>query len=393
VNLLEYLRLAAEGLWMNKLRSFLTILGIIIGIAAVITVVAVGQGGRAVLMAEMEKIGTNLFAIYIDWQEGVPPGERDFTLQDIAVIKELVPEITRLAPASYRPATVKGPKKKKPDPGHWNRCRLRRHRQDQGDRGAFLAAGQDGARAVAVLDETLAQEIFGDVDPLGKRVVINDRPALVIGLTKEESGFLGLQSVKNVYCPLVSGRKFFEERAIAQLEGCTVKREDVPQAMAQTVKILERRHQVKDRYKAVSLEQQMQVAGKITGIITLIIGAVAGISLLVGGIGVMNIMLVSVTERTREIGIRMALGARRRDILSQFLIEAVVLCLAGGLIGILLGAGGAYLVARLAKWPPLISFGTVLVAFAFSAAVGIFFGLYPANRAARMNPVEALRQE
>jgi len=244
-----------------------------------------------------------------------------------------------------------------------------------------------------VLDETLAQEIFGNVDPLGKRVVINDRPALVIGLTREESGFLGLQTVKNVYVPLGFWQEIFAERTITQLEGCTVKREDVPRAMERAVKILERRHQAKDRYKAVSLEQQMQIAGKITGIITLIIGAVAGISLLVRGIGVMNIMLVSVTERTREIGIRMALGARRRDILSQFLIEAVVLCLTGGLIGVLLGAGGSFLVARLAKWPPLISFGTVLIAFAFSAAVGIFFGLYPANRAARMNPVEALRQE
>ena len=393
MNLLEYLRLAAEGLWMNKLRSFLTIMGIIIGIAAVITVVAVGQGGRAVLMAEMEKIGTNLFVIYIDWQEGEPPTERDFTLQDISVIKELVPEITHLAPISYRPATVKGPKKKKPAQVIGTVADYASIAKTRVTRGSFLAAGQDSARAVAVLDETLAQEIFGNVDPLGKRVVINDRPAMVIGLTKEESGFLGLQTAKNVYVPLGFWQEIFAERAIAQLEGSTVKREDVPQAIAQAVKILERRHQVKDRYKAISLEQQMQVAGKITGIITLIVGAVAGISLLVGGIGVMNIMLVSVTERTREIGIRMALGARRRDILSQFLIEAVVLCLTGGLIGILLGAGGAYLVARLAKWPPLISFGTVLVAFAFSAAVGIFFGIYPANRAARMNPVEALRQE
>ena len=393
MNLLEYLRLAAEGLWMNKLRSFLTILGIIIGIAAVITVVAVGQGGRAVLMAEMEKIGTNLFAIYIDWQEGEPPRERDITLQDIAVIKELVPEITRLAPTGYRPATVKGPKKKKPAQVIGTVADYAAIAKTRVTRGAFLAAGQDGARAVAVLDETLAQEIFGNVDPLGKRVVINGRPALVIGLAKEESGFLGLQTVKNVYVPLGFWQEIFAERAITQLEGSTAKKEDVPRAMAQAVKILERRHQAEDRYKAVSLEQQMQVAGKITGIITLIIGAVAGISLLVGGIGVMNIMLVSVTERTREIGVRMALGARRRDILSQFLIEAVVLSLTGGFIGILLGAGGAYLVARLARWPPLISFGTVLVAFVFSAAVGIFFGLYPANRAARMNPVEALRQE
>jgi putative ABC transport system permease protein len=393
VNLLEYLRLAAEGLWMNKLRSFLTILGIIIGIAAVITVVAVGQGGRAVLMAEMEKIGTNLFAIYIDWQEGEPPRERDFTLQDITVIKELVPEITCLAPTSYRPATVQGPKKKKPAQVIGTVADYANIAKARVTRGTFLAAGQDGARAVAVLDEALAQEIFGNEDPLGKRVAISGRPALVIGLTKEESGFLGLQTVKNIYVPIGFWQEIFAERAITQLEGSAARREDVLPAMAQAVKILERRHQAENRYKAASLEQQMQVAGKITGIITLIIGAVAGISLLVGGIGVMNIMLVSVTERTREIGIRMALGARRRDILSQFLIEAVVLCMSGGLLGILLGAGGAYLVARLAKWPPLISFGTILVAFAFSAAVGIFFGLYPANRAARMNPVEALRQE
>ena len=393
MNLLEYLRLAAEGLWMNKLRSFLTILGIIIGIAAVITVVAVGQGGRAVLMAEMEKIGTNLFAIYIDWQEGEPPRERDFTLQDITVIKELVPEITCLAPTSYRPATVQGPKKKKPAQVIGTVADYANIAKARVTRGTFLAAGQDGARAVAVLDEALAQEIFGNEDPLGKRVAISGRPALVIGLTKEESGFLGLQTVKNIYVPIGFWQEIFAERAITQLEGSAARREDVLPAMAQAVKILERRHQAENRYKAVSLEQQMQVAGKITGIITLIIGAVAGISLLVGGIGVMNIMLVSVTERTREIGIRMALGARRRDILSQFLIEAVVLCMSGGLLGILLGAGGAYLVARLAKWPPLISFGTILVAFAFSAAVGIFFGLYPANRAARMNPVEALRQE
>lgn len=393
MNLLEYLRLAAEGLWMNKLRSFLTILGIIIGIAAVITVVAVGQGGRAVLMAEMEKIGTNLFAIYIDWQEGEPPRERDFTLQDITVIKELVPEITCLAPTSYRPATVQGPKKKKPAQVIGTVADYANIAKARVTRGTFLAAGQDGARAVAVLDEALAQEIFGNEDPLGKRVAISGRPALVIGLTKEESGFLGLQTVKNIYVPIGFWQEIFAERAITQLEGSAARREDVLPAMAQAVKILERRHQAENRYKAASLEQQMQVAGKITGIITLIIGAVAGISLLVGGIGVMNIMLVSVTERTREIGIRMALGARRRDILSQFLIEAVVLCMSGGLLGILLGAGGAYLVARLAKWPPLISFGTILVAFAFSAAVGIFFGLYPANRAARMNPVEALRQE
>jgi putative ABC transport system permease protein len=393
VNTLEYLRLAAEGLWMNKLRSFLTILGIIIGIAAVITVVAIGQGGRSVLMAEMEKLGANRFVIYIDWQEGEPPDERDFTVRDISAIKELIPEITHLAPVNNQTATIQGPKEKKPaqvigtDAGYAHIANVKVIR------GNFLPEGPAGGRAVAVLDEALAREIFGNIDPLGKRVTVNNLPALVIGLTKGESGFLGIQTVKNEYIPLDFWQEVFKKRSIVQLEGYTANREEVQKAMEQAVKILERRHRAKDRYKAISLEQQMQIAGKITGIITLIIGAVAGISLLVGGIGVMNIMLVSVTERTREIGIRMALGARRRDILRQFLIEAVVLCLTGGFSGVILGAGGALLVARLAKWPPLISPVTVLIAFAFSAAVGIFFGLYPANRASRMNPVEALRQE
>ncbi|HBQ28109.1 MAG TPA: ABC transporter permease, partial [Desulfotomaculum sp.] len=222
---------------------------------------------------------------------------------------------------------------------------------------------------------------------------INNRPVQVIGLTKEEGGFLGIQTIKRIYVPLSFAQDISGQRVIQQMEGIVANREKISAAMSKAVIVLERRHNVKDRYKAISLEEQMKIAGKITGIITLIIGAVAGISLLVGGIGVMNIMLVSVTERTREIGIRLALGARRKDILKQFLIEAIVLCLAGGLLGIIIGAGGSMLVARLAKWPPLISFGTVLIAFAFSAAIGIFFGLYPAGRAAKMNPIEALRQE
>jgi len=167
----------------------------------------------------------------------------------------------------------------------------------------------------------------------------------------------------------------------------------VQKATEKVVKVLERRHRTEGKYMSETMEQQMEMISEVTGVLTMIIGAIAAISLLVGGIGVMNIMLVSVTERTREIGIRMALGARRRDILIQFLIEAIVLCLIGGIIGTLLGVGGACLVAKLAKWPPLISWSTVLLAFFFSAGIGVIFGLLPANKASLMDPIEALRYE
>jgi len=177
------------------------------------------------------------------------------------------------------------------------------------------------------------------------------------------------------------------------LEGQTYPGEDINSAMTQAVKILERKHNNPGRYMSRTMEQQMEIVNKITGVMTLIVGAIAGISLFVGGIGVMNIMLVSVTERTREIGIRKALGAKRKDIMVQFLIEALVICTIGGVIGMLIGIGGAFIIAKFAKWPPLVSWTTILVAFLFSSAVGVFFGLYPASKAAKMDPIEALRYE
>ncbi|HBC95105.1 MAG TPA: ABC transporter permease [Pelotomaculum sp.] len=393
MNLFESLRLAVEGIRVNKLRSFLTLLGIIIGIAAVIMVVSIGQGGRALLLKEMEKIGSNFFTLYVDWEEGEPPNERDFTVQDVAVIKELVPEISLLAPSNYGSAIVQGPKDKKPAQVIGTDSDYAGIFKIKVTRGSFLGTSRSGPRAVVVLDEQLARDVFGSVDPLGKRVSINNNQALVIGLSKEESGITSMRSAKNIYVPLDFWQEMFERRTIEQLEGSAVGRGEVQTAMDQAVKILERRHQTRDRYKSISMDQQMQITGKITGILTYIIGSVAGFSLLVGGIGVMNIMLVSVTERTREIGIRMALGARRRDIMLQFLIEAVVLCLVGGFAGAVIGSGGAAVFAWLLKWPSLVSWSAILIAFAFSSAVGVFFGLYPAARASGMDPIEALRQE
>ncbi len=391
MNLLESIKVAIEGIRANKLRSFLTTLGIIIGIAAVIAVVAIGQGGRAVLMSEMEKVGTNTFSIYVDWRSDEKPNGREFSASDVQVLKEKVPGIAHLSANSGYMDDVRGPKDKK-------NCQVQGVSSDYAfisnitmKEGRFFSNEDDSlGRRVVVLDESLADEIFGRTEPVGNMVSIGDTPFQVIGVAKSVTIF-GFSDGVIAYIPGTAWRNM-NGTYISALQGSAVSKEKVQEAMEQAVKVLERRHRGA-KYASQSMEQMMQSASKVTGIMTLIIGAIAGISLFVGGIGVMNIMLVSVTERTREIGIRMALGARRKDILWQFLIESVVLCLLGGIIGMALGIGGAFLIAKFAKWPPLVSWWTALLAFAFSAAIGIIFGILPANKAAKMNPIEALRRD
>ncbi|RYD02889.1 hypothetical protein N752_23035 [Desulforamulus aquiferis] len=244
------------------------------------------------------------------------------------------------------------------------------------------------------MDADLANEIFGPENPVGQRVIFNDTSVVVVGVLKKGDSVLGFDSSKRAYVPISVLHNATRWTVINQLVGSASERDMVYQAMDRTKLILERRHNAPpNRYAVFSMEQEMQSASKITGIMTLVIGSIAAISLLVGGIGVMNIMLVSVTERTREIGIRMALGAKRRDILVQFLIEAIVLCILGGIIGIIIGCGGAMLVAKVFNWPSLISWWIVLAAFTFSAGVGMFFGIYPANQASKLDPIVALRRD
>lgn len=393
MNLLESFRLALEGIMVSKLRSFLTTLGIVIGIAAVIAVVAIGQGGRAVLMSEMEKIGTNIFAIYVDWRSSKQVTGREFDLSDIAVIKDKVPDVTHLSPSNQSMADVRGPKDVKYARIYGVSSDYPYIRKFDMKEGHFFTAADDaGKRRVAVVDEELAGQIFGRAQALGNKVTLGSTPFLVVGVVAKGESALGFSETPSIYIPIGAWQSMFNTQ-VQMLEGSAVSKEKVNEAMGQAVQVLERRHRMPGKYASESMEQQMQAANKITGVLTLIIGAIAGISLFVGGIGVMNIMLVSVTERTREIGLRMALGARRKDILVQFLIEAVVLCLLGGVTGMALGTGGAYLIARLAKWPPLVSWWTALLAFVFSAAIGVVFGILPANKAAKLNPIEALRRE
>ncbi len=393
MDLWESVTEAIEGVRTNRLRSMLTMLGIVIGIAAVISVVAIGQGGRALLMTEVAKFGTNLFGIYVDFKSDNPVSQRDFAMEDIDVIKNLVPAIRGLSPADQSMATVRSAKKGKFAQVFGSNGDYVQIHNVQMVRGRFFSNADTRAeRKVIVLDDRLAKDLFGRQDTIGETVSVNNIQLKVIGVCRANTSFLN-GGFSSAYMPFGVWQQAFNSDVIRTLEGQPYPGEDINKVMAQAVKILERKHNNKGRYMSATTEQQMEIVKKITSVLTLIVGAVAGISLLVGGIGVMNIMLVSVTERTREIGIRKALGARRQDILVQFLIESLVICTIGGIIGTAIGVGGAFIIASFAKWPPLVSWGTILVAFLFSSAVGIFFGLYPASKAAKLDPIEALRYE
>jgi putative ABC transport system permease protein len=385
---------ALDSIRANLFRAILTTLGIVIGIAAVIAVIAIGQGGQATVMGEMEKIGSNLFAVYIDWRQDKPRTGNEFNLQDIVALKEQIPEVKYMAPLAYSNAQVRGGKNEKfaqvvgtsADYGPMRNLAMKEGR-------FFSSTDEQGRRRLVVLDQGLAEELFPTKSALEQQLVVNGTSLTIIGVIKQENSLFNMGESQKVYIPIEVFMDIYPSAYINSIEGTVINRKDVEKATQNTVKILERRHRAEKTYMSMTMEQQMEMANKITGIMTLIIGSIAGISLLVGGIGVMNIMLVSVTERTKEIGLRMALGARRKDILVQFLIEAIVLCLIGGIIGMTLGVGGAYLIAKLAKWPPLVSWTTVLLAFAFSAGIGILFGLLPANKASRLDPIEALRRD
>lgn len=389
MNLRELVRVALMNVKGSKLRTLLTTLGIMIGIAAVISVVAIGEGGRAALNTEMEKFGTNLFVVYVDGE--IRPG--DMQMVDMQVVKTAVSQIRKLAPTQSFNARVHGSRGETDLNIQGTTSEMAAIRNIEMRSGRFInEEDQASSRRVIVLDEETARTVLGNTDPLGRLISINGDTALVVGITRKNESKLG-DSTKTAYVPFAFSNAIQGDDTFYVMWGSAASKTVVDEAMNAAIKVLERRHQAARHYKGESMENQMQQINQITKIISLIISSIAGISLLVGGIGVMNIMLVSVSERTREIGVRMALGASRMDILVQFLVEAVVLCLMGGILGTMIGYGGAYLVACYAEWPPLVSWGTIALAFGFSTAIGLIFGVYPANRAARMDPIEALHRD
>lgn len=413
MNLVENVRLAITSLLANKLRAFLTMLGIIIGVAAVITLLSVGRGVEAFVIAEFEGLGNNLLFIFpgqLERGQGPPrPGGSGLTNDDAVALSDPLraPDVVAVVPGFDRLATVTRGR-------HETRTTISGTTSDFPEvRNFYPIAGRffapqdnSGSARVAVLGQTVYEELFPDGEvPLGENIKINNTNFEVIGLMEEKggSGFndqddLILVPINTAQRRLFPARRSDGKFRVDYMYAQALSEERQDAAIAQIEAVLREAHNItfrdEDDFSVVSQTELVSTFGQITSILTAFLSLIAGISLLVGGIGIMNIMLVSVRERTREIGLRKAIGAKQRDILWQFLVEAVVLAMIGGLAGLLIGAIGAQAIGGLSdSLQPALDWDAVVLAVTFSAAVGLFFGIYPASRAARLNPIDALRYE
>ncbi len=398
-------RIALRALARNKLRAFLTMLGIIIGVGAVIAMVAIGEGAKATIRSQIASLGTNLLIVLpgSNVQGGVRAGTGNVnTLVDAdarAIAREL-PSVAFASPVLRRQDQVIAGNLNWGTTAQGVAPEFEQIRDWQIAGGRFLHDGDmESAAKVAVIGQTVARNLFGNDDPLDAVIRIRNIPFRVVGLLapKGQTG-QGQDQDDTVMIPYTTMQKRLMRITYVQsIVVRAVNAERVGEAQEQVTLLLRQRHRIgperDDDFTVRNLSDIAEAAQSTARVMAVLLGSVAGISLLVGGIGIMNIMLVSVTERTREIGIRMAVGARSKDIMLQFLVEAVVMAATGGLIGILLGIGSSEVLKNWAQWPTLIDPAIVAIAFLFSGAVGIFFGFYPARKAASLDPIDALRYE
>jgi len=402
------INIALRALRANAMRSFLAILGIIIGVGAVVAMVAIGSGASEKISSQISSIGSNLILVLpgATTQSGIRMGmgtQQTLTMADAEAISKECSAVSAVAPAISGTAQVvfgnqnwaTGVIGTTPD--------MVIVREWELVSGRFINE-QDvrSGTKVAVIGQTVADKLFGEVEPTGKIIRIKKVPFEVIGvLDKKGQSLTGQDQDDIIYVPVTTAqRTLFGQTLPGRVRLIYAKAsslESIPQATEQIKTLLRQRHRIgpnqEDDFTVMDLTQMLKAAEESTKTMSILLGAIASVSLIVGGIGIMNIMLVSVTERTREIGIRMAVGAKPKDIRMQFLIEAVFLTTIGGIFGLMLGIGASLIVADLMKWPVSISLFSALIAFGFSAFVGVFFGFYPAYKASMLNPIEALRYE
>ncbi|HEY6365767.1 MAG TPA: ABC transporter permease [Candidatus Binatia bacterium] len=398
-------RIALRALARNKLRSFLTMLGIIIGVGAVIAMVAIGEGAKATIRSQIASLGTNVLIILpgTTSQGGVRVGfgsVNTLTDGDVRAIREEIRSVAFASPVLRRAEQVVS--------GNLNWGTIvqgvapeYQHIRDwQVAEGRFLHDGDvENDTKVALLGQTVVRNLFGNDDPLDSVIRIRNIPFRVVGiLAVKGQSSQGSDQDDVILIPYTTMQKRLMRITYVQtIMASAVSADRVEEAQEQVTLLLRQRHRIQpdreDDFFIRNLSDISEAASGSARVMAVLLGAVASISLLVGGIGIMNIMLVSVTERTREIGIRMAVGARSHDIMLQFLVEAVVMAATGGCIGILLGIGSSEVLKFWAQWPTLVSPAIVAIAFLFSGAVGIFFGFYPAQKAANLDPIDALRYE
>ncbi len=410
MNITESIRVAVRALTANKLRSILTMLGIIIGVGAVITLVSVGQGVEKMVTDSIQGIGSNLLFVIPSDPEGSRMQGSSLTYVDAKAIADPfnVPDVVAVVPELMGSTEVIYRNKDIATYVSGVTPEYEEVRNFYPEFGRFISAEDVVGRSrVAVLGQTVLEDLFPEgAYPIGQVIKINQVPFKVIGVMEEKggSGFGGDED-NAIFVPLTTAQtRLFRRRAlsgeytVSAIYAQVADEERMEAAIDDITELLRARHKIKfrdeDDFTVINQADIVSFASDIFGALTLYLGAISAISLLVGGIGIMNIMLVSVTERTREIGIRKAVGAKRRDILLQFLIESMVMSTIGGLIGIGLGFAGSQVVTSLAEnLETAVTTGAVLLATGFSMAVGLFFGIYPATRAAQLNPIEALRYE
>lgn len=397
----ELAKVALRSLVINKLRSFLSMLGIIIGVTAVIAIISIGQGATQMVQETISSLGSELVTISPGFSGGwggraARTASGIFTLELGEVLKNKSPDVAELVPSiqsggllkygenSYQASIIATAS------GYEN---IFNHTIAEGR--FLIAEDVDNYRKVVVLGSTVAEELFGNENPLGKKIIVQmgQRRFIfeVVGVLESKGQVMFFNFDNQVYIPVttmmkrMTGSKYVNSYSAQAI--------DSGEAIKQVEFLLAQRLEDPDLYNVTSQEEILETIQQVSSTMILMLAGIAGISLLVGGIGIMNIMLVSVTERTREIGIRKALGAKRKDILVQFLIEALVMSLVGGGVGLVLGWAVSVLVSRYGGWTPTLSMFSVVIGIGFSSAVGLVFGIYPAMKAAKLNPVEALRYE
>jgi putative ABC transport system permease protein len=399
------LRIALRALRRNKLRSFLTMLGIIIGVGAVIAMVAIGEGAKALVKAQIASLGTNVLVIVPG--STVPGGVRTGvggvrTLldSDARAIAEEIAAVALASPSLRRTDQVVAANQNWATLIQGVSPEFAQIRGWQIEEGRFIIDGDlDNAAKVAVIGQTVADNLFGNEDPIDAVIRIRNIPFRIVGIleAKGQTG-QGTDQDDTIMVPYTTMQKrIMRITWVQSIHVSVVSAERMKEAQDQITALLRQRHRIQadqdDDFTVRNLTDIAAASSGTTQVMAVLLGSIASISLLVGGIGIMNIMLVSVTERTREIGIRMAVGARSRDIMLQFIVEAVVMAALGGALGIVLGVGSSDMIHRFMEWPVLIRPDIIAFALLVSGGVGVFFGFYPAQKASRLDPIEALRYE